>query len=107
VVRAFLIRAEAYVAMLSGSAVGISGPAEGLTVIVFSVIEGFDFESFLLSLVLVGFFQIFMGLCRVGVIRHYFPSAVIKGMVSGIDIILCLKQIPHAFGFDADYEGSF
>jgi MFS superfamily sulfate permease-like transporter len=48
-----------------------------------------------------------MGLCRVGVISHYFPSAVIKGMVSGIDIILCLKQIPHAFGFDADYEGSF
>jgi MFS superfamily sulfate permease-like transporter len=39
------------------------------------------------------------------VIGYYFPSAVIKGMLAGIGVILILKQLPHAVGYDADYEG--
>ena len=38
-------------------------------------------------------------------IAYYFPNSVIKGMLSGIGIIIILKQIPHAFGYDKDYEG--
>ena len=93
------------VAILSGSTVGISGPAAGLAVVVFEVINELGFEAFLLALVLAGFFQVLMGLCRAGIIVDYFPSAVIKGMVSGIGMILCIKQIPHAIGYDVDYEG--
>jgi MFS superfamily sulfate permease-like transporter len=39
------------------------------------------------------------------VIGYYFPSAVIKGMLAAIGIILILKQLPHAMGYDADWEG--
>ncbi|HEY6509883.1 MAG TPA: SulP family inorganic anion transporter, partial [Vicinamibacterales bacterium] len=31
--------------------------------------------------------------------------SVIRGMLTGIGLILILKQIPHALGYDADFEG--
>jgi carbonic anhydrase len=93
------------VAPLSGSALGISGPTAGLAIIVLSAIEELGFNGFLLALVVAGIFQIIMGLTKTGVIAYYFPSSVINGMLSGIGIILFLKQIPHAMGYDRDYEG--
>lgn len=93
------------VAPLSGSSLGISGPSAGLAVIVLSAIEKLGFNGFLLALVVAGAFQIVMGLSKAGVIAYYFPSAVINGLLSGIGIILFLKQIPHAMGYDRDYEG--
>lgn len=93
------------IAPLSGSSLGISGPAAGLAIIVLSAIEELGFNGFLLALVVAGIFQIVMGLTKAGVIAYYFPSSVINGMLSGIGIILFLKQIPHALGYDRDYEG--
>ena len=68
-------------------------------------IEKFGFTAFLCVVILAGVFQILMGLAKMGSIAHYFPSSVIKGMLSGIGIIIFLKQIPHAVGYDRDYEG--
>ena len=93
------------VAPLSGSSLGISGPTAGLAIIVLSAIEKLGFNAFLLALVVAGLIQIVMGLSRAGVIAYYFPSSVINGMLSGIGIILFLKQIPHAIGYDRDYVG--
>lgn len=93
------------VAPLSGSALGISGAAAGLFIIMLSAIETLGFSAFLLAVILAGGLQILMGLARMGSIAHYFPSSVIKGMLSGIGIIIFLKQIPHAVGYDSDYEG--
>lgn len=94
------------VGSLSGSKLSVSGPAAGLTVIVLSAIDTLDsFEGFLVAVVLAGIIQLLLGYIRAGIISHYFPSSVIKGMLSAIGIILILKQIPHAVGYDADYEG--
>ena len=93
------------VAPLSGSALGISGPTAGLAVIVLSAIEKLGFNGLLLALVIAGIIQIIMGYSRAGVIAYYFPSSVINGMLSGMGIVLVLKQIPHALGYDRDYEG--
>ncbi len=93
------------VGFLSGSALGVSGPAAGLTVIVFGAIHELGFEAFLLAVVISGIFQMLMGFGRAGIIGYYFPSSVITGMLSGIGIIIFLKQIPHAIGYDRDYEG--
>jgi MFS superfamily sulfate permease-like transporter len=91
---------------ISNSSLGVSGPAAGLTVIVLSSIQVLGtFEAFLLAVVLAGIIQVIMGVLHAGVIVHYFPSAVIKGMLTAIGIIIILKQIPHAIGYDADYEG--
>jgi len=94
------------VSLISGSPLGVSGPAAGLAVIVLAAINEFPtYEIFLLTVVLAGVIQIVLGAIKAGVIGYYFPSSVIKGMLSGIGIIIILKQIPHAVGYDKDYEG--
>jgi MFS superfamily sulfate permease-like transporter len=94
------------VAPISGSAVGVSGPAAGLAVIVLNGINTLpSYEVFLLAVVIGGLVQLVLGALKAGIIGLYFPSSVIQGMLSGIGIIIFLKQIPHALGYDADTEG--
>ena len=96
------------VGALSGSNIGVSGPAAGLAAIVLTSIGTLGgYENFLVAVVLGGVIQLIFGLLRAGVIGYYFPSSVIKGMLTGIGIIIILKQIPHFFGYDADPEGDF
>ncbi|TRZ45873.1 SulP family inorganic anion transporter [Robertkochia solimangrovi] len=91
---------------LSGSQLGVSGPAAGLAVIVLTAITKLgSYETFLLAVIIGGILQIILSILKAGVIGYYFPSAVIKGMLAGIGIIIFLKQLPHAVGYDADYEG--
>ncbi|HZB14013.1 MAG TPA: SulP family inorganic anion transporter [Chryseolinea sp.] len=94
------------VGSFSGSALSVSGPAAGLTTIVLSSITTMgSFEAFLTTVFLAGLIQLALGLVKAGTIGNYFPSAVIKGMLAAIGIILVLKQIPHAVGYDKDFEG--
>ncbi|MCA0958810.1 SulP family inorganic anion transporter [Allomuricauda sp. XS_ASV26] len=93
---------------LSGSQIGVSGPAAGLAAIVLTAIGTLGgYQNFLVAVVLGGVLQFLFGILRAGVIAYYFPSSVIKGMLTGIGIIIILKQIPHFFGYDADPEGDF
>ena len=94
------------IASISGSQLSVSGPAAGLTVIVFSAISTLGYNAFLLAVVLAGAIQLVLGLIKAGTIGNYFPSAVIEGMLAAIGITIILKQIPHALGYDADFFGS-
>lgn len=81
------------VGSFSGSALGVSGPATGLVVIVLSAIKTLgSFEAFLLAVVLAGVLQLVAGYLKAGIIGYYFPSSVIKGMLTAIGIILILKK---------------
>lgn len=94
------------VGALSGSQTGVSGPAAGLAAIVLAGIATLgSYQDFLLAVVLAGVIQIVFGILKAGVIAYYFPSSVIKGMLTGIGFIIILKQIPHLFGYDSDPEG--
>jgi MFS superfamily sulfate permease-like transporter len=96
------------VGALSGSKVGVSGPAAGLAAIVLTAIGTLGgYENFLVAVVLGGAIQLLFGVLKAGVIGYYFPSSVIKGMLTGIGIIIILKQIPHFFGYDPNPEGDF
>ena len=96
------------VGALSGSSLGVSGPAAGLTAIVLAGITALGgYENLLVAIVLAGAIQILFGVLKAGIIGYYFPSSVIKGMLTGIGIIIILKQIPHFFGYDADPEGDW
>jgi len=96
------------VGAMSGSSVGVSGPAAGLAAIVLTAIGTLGgFENFLLAVVLGGALQVVFGILKAGIIGYYFPSSVIKGMLTGIGIIIILKQIPHFFGYNANPEGNF
>ncbi|MEN3323594.1 SulP family inorganic anion transporter [Mariniflexile soesokkakense] len=92
---------------LSGSKVGVSGPAAGLAAIVLTAIGTLGgYQNFLVAVVIAGIIQIVFGILKAGVIGYYFPSSVIKGMLTGIGIIIILKQIPHFFGYDVEPQGA-
>ena len=94
------------VGFISGSAIGVSGPAAGLAAIVAAAITDLgSFEIFLSAVVIAGVIQIILGLVRAGFISYYFPNVVIKGMLAAIGLLIIFKQIPHAVGYDADFEG--
>jgi MFS superfamily sulfate permease-like transporter len=93
------------VSLISGSQLSVSGPAAGLTTLVAASIASLgDYAVFLLSVMIAGLFQLILGILKLGVIGNYFPSSVIKGMLSAIGIILIAKQIPLSIGYeDADF----
>ncbi len=94
------------VGIASGSPLGVSGPAAGLAVIVLTSITALgSWPTFLLAVVIAGILQLIMGFAKAGFIAYFFPSSVIKGMLTGIGLLIILKQIPHAFGYDKDAEG--
>ncbi len=94
------------VSLLSGSQLSVSGPAAGLTVIVLNGITKLgSFEAFQLAVVIAGVLQLVLGFLKAGIIGHYFPSSVIKGMLAAIGLTLILKQIPHFLGADKDFFG--
>ncbi len=94
------------VGYLSQSHLSVSGPAAGLTAIVLTAITDIgSFNAFLLAVLLAGLIQLALGFIKAGSISNYFPTNVIEGMLAGIGVIIILKQIPHAFGYDPDFDG--
>lgn len=94
------------VGALSGSRLGVSGPAAGLILIVISAIQTLgSFPAFLVAVVLSGIIQLIAGYLKAGIIGNYFPTSVIKGMLAAIGLTLILKELPHLVGYDADFFG--
>jgi MFS superfamily sulfate permease-like transporter len=94
------------VGYLSQSHLSVSGPAAGLTAIVLTAITDLgSFNAFLLAVLIAGLIQLILGFIKAGSISNFFPTNVIEGMLAGIGVIIILKQIPHAFGYDPDFEG--
>jgi MFS superfamily sulfate permease-like transporter len=84
----------------SGSQLGVSGPAAGLAVIVLTAIGTLgSWQYFLLAVVLSGVIQLSLGFAKAGFIAYFFPSSVIKGMLTGIGLLIIIKQLPHALGW--------
>jgi MFS superfamily sulfate permease-like transporter len=96
------------IGLFSNSGLSVSGPAAGLTAIVLAAITKLgSFEIFLVAVVIAGMIQLLMGFLKAGIIANYIPGNVIKGMLTAIGIIIILKQVPHAFGYDKNGEGQF
>src|SRR5687768_9651895 len=94
------------VAALSGSALSVSDPAAGLTIIVLNGITDLgSFQAFILAVVIAGILQLVLGYVKAGIIGLFFPSSVIRGMLAAIGLTLILKQIPHFLGVDKDFFG--
>ncbi len=94
------------VGYFSSSSLSVSGPAAGLTAIVLTAITDLGaFDVFLTAVFIAGLIQLILGFAKAGSISNYFPTNVIEGMLAGIGIIIILKQLPHAFGYDKDFEG--
>ena len=96
------------VGLLSHSQVSVTGPAAGLIAIVLDATKTLpSLPMFFMAVFIAGVLQMGLGLLRAGNMAYYIPSNVIKGMLAAIGIIIIMKQIPHAVGWDADAEGDF
>jgi MFS superfamily sulfate permease-like transporter len=94
------------VGYLSTSHISVAGPAAGLTAIVLTAISDLGaFDIFLTAVFIAGLLQLILGFVKAGSISNYFPTNVIEGMLAGIGIIIIMKQLPHAFGYDNNFEG--
>ena len=86
------------VGFLSPSSVSVSGPAAGMAAVVVAALGQLnDFNTVLLALFISGCLQILAGWRGAGFFADYFPSSVIKGMLSAIGLLLIFKQLPLAF----------
>jgi MFS superfamily sulfate permease-like transporter len=89
------------ISLISNSSLSVSGPAAGLTAICASAITDLGaIEIFFLSVSIAGLLQIILGIFKLGGFTHFIPSAVIKGMLAAIGIILISKQVPILIGYN-------
>ena len=96
------------IGFLSTSKLSVSGPAAGLAALVLAAITNIgDFRLFLCAVVIAGMLQMLMSFLKLGGIANYFPSSVIKGLLTSIGILIIAKQVPHVFGYDKDKNGNF
>ncbi|HTN46674.1 MAG TPA: SulP family inorganic anion transporter [Flavipsychrobacter sp.] len=96
------------VGFFSKSHLSVSGPAAGLTAIVAGAITALgSFEIFLCAVIIAGVLQFILGILKAGGISNYIPSNVIEGMLAAIGVIIILKELPHAVGYDRDNIGDF
>jgi len=96
------------IGLISNSHTSVSGPAAGLTAVVAMQLANLgNFQGFLVAVILAGLIQVILGYLRCGALAEFFPSSVIKGLLTAIGVILILKQIPHLLGHDKDPEGDF
>lgn len=95
------------IGFLSSSKVSVAGPAAGLASLVFGAIVSIgSFDLFLCAVFIAGMIQILLGLAKLGGIANYFPSSVIKGMLTSIGILIVAKQLAPAVGYDRDEQGT-
>jgi MFS superfamily sulfate permease-like transporter len=88
------------VPLVSRAPLSVSGPAAGLAAIVLAAVEHHGFPVVCAATVLAGGLQIGLGLLRAGFVVSFVQSSVIRGMLAAIGILLILKQVPHAIGYD-------
>lgn len=85
------------VGLLGGAPLQVSGPAAGLTVIVFALVERYGFEMLGLAVLGAGIVQMIAGtLCLGRWFRAVSPS-VVQGMLSGIGVLIFASQFHVMF----------
>lgn len=89
------------VSIISRSSLSVSGPAAGLTAICAAIVaQSGNIQFLFLSVAIAGVLQILLGVLKMGGFTHFIPSAVIKGMLAAIGVILISKQVPLIIGYD-------
>ncbi len=86
--------------LVSRAPLSVSGPAAGLAAIVFSAVEQHGFAVVCAATMVAGVLQVALGALRAGFVVSFVQASVIRGMLAAIGILLILKQIPHAIGYD-------
>jgi len=80
------------VGLLAGSPLQVSGPAAGLSVIVFQLIQELGLQALGIVVLLAGLIQLAAGVFRMGQYFRAVSPAVIEGMLAGIGVLIFAGQ---------------
>ena len=80
------------VGAIAGSPLQVSGPAAGLAVIVFQLVQQFGVAMLGIIVLLAGLLQLTAGLFKVGQLFRAVSPAVIHGMLGGIGVLIFASQ---------------
>ncbi|HEX2573889.1 MAG TPA: SulP family inorganic anion transporter [Polyangia bacterium] len=86
------------VGALAGAPLQVSGPAAGMAVISFGLIQQYGFPALCAITVGAGALQILLGFARVGRVVMAISPAVLHGMLAGIGILITLSQLHIVLG---------
>ncbi|MFC8886575.1 SulP family inorganic anion transporter, partial [Streptomyces cinereoruber] len=91
--------------LMRGSSLQVSGPAAGLTVLVFEAVKAFGLAALGIIVLLAGLLQVLMGLLRWGRWFRAISLSVVEGMLAGIGLVIVAGQLYAAAGLDAPDSG--
>ncbi|MEU1075971.1 MULTISPECIES: SulP family inorganic anion transporter [unclassified Streptomyces] len=91
--------------LMPGSSLQVSGPAAGLTVLVFEAVSEFGVAALGVIVLLAGLLQLAMGFLKVGRWFRAISVAVVEGMLCGIGLVIIAGQIYAAAGMKAPKTG--
>jgi carbonic anhydrase len=86
------------VGLLGGAPLQVSGPAAGLTVMVYGFVQQFGLKALGVVVVLAGLMQVSLGLLRVARAALAISPAVLHAMLAGIGILISLGQVHVLLG---------
>ncbi|MEU6183750.1 SulP family inorganic anion transporter [Streptomyces coeruleorubidus] len=91
--------------LMPGSSLQVSGPAAGLTVLVFEAVSEFGVAALGVIVLMAGLLQLAMGLFKVGRWFRAISVSVVEGMLCGIGLVIIAGQIYAAAGLKAPETG--
>ncbi|MET7519654.1 SulP family inorganic anion transporter [Streptomyces sp. NPDC005480] len=90
---------------MRGSSLQVSGPAAGLTVLVFEAVSEFGVATLGVIVLMAGLLQLAMGFLGIGRWFRAISVSVVEGMLCGIGLVIIAGQIYAAAGLKAPKTG--
>ncbi|MFC8593758.1 SulP family inorganic anion transporter [Streptomyces atroolivaceus] len=91
--------------LMRGSSLQVSGPAAGLTVLVFEAVQTFGLAALGVIVLAAGLLQLAMGALKLGRWFRAISVSVVEGMLAGIGLVLIAGQLYAAAGLEAPASG--
>ncbi|WP_344600263.1 SulP family inorganic anion transporter [Streptomyces glaucus] len=91
--------------LLPGSSLQVSGPAAGLTVLVFEAVSEFGLPALGVIVLVAGLLQLVMGALKLGRWFRAISVSVVEGMLAGIGLVIIAGQLYAAAGLEAPASG--
>ncbi len=91
--------------LMRGSSLQVSGPAAGMTVLVFEAVKEFGLPVLGVIVLVAGLLQVTMGLLRLGRYFRAISVSVVEGMLAGIGLVIIAGQLYPALAAKAPDSG--
>nr|WP_202497871.1 SulP family inorganic anion transporter [Streptomyces sp. SID5469] len=91
--------------LMRGSSLQVSGPAAGLTVLVFEAVQEYGLPALGVIVLATGALQLLMGALKLGRYFRAISVSVVEGMLAGIGLVLIAGQLYSVAGAKAPASG--